>query len=342
MFAFSLRAQPRNVHVVIYTLWCSGIWLWKHVPPSLWIPNNAHFHVAMVRDPLAWMAAMRKAPYGLSCQSESLTSPCFLRPVNTWGPLATGIFIRFSSIMAVWNYYYSAYSESVHFVRYEDLVLQYHSTMVGISSEAQLYFSRNISHGSANQSIPQGPSKKHGESKTFKEALMYVQSQGWLKRYSRSELEIACKALNITLMKKFNYATCDALEHLGSPVRAEILAKLKPVAATKQSRVSSERYFIESQNSKVAACQNGTLEMWQTTGMDLRISFLHVMRNQSIFRSQDQCKIDQVKLSASQFSAEQICSTQEFFFTHYFSDSSSCKSMLEPLRTSIDDAERLI
>ncbi len=304
-----------------------GLWFWKHVPPSFWSPNKAHFHIAMIRDPLAWIVSMRKRSYGIRCESASLLAPCMLHPDHSWGKLSTALGIKFPSIMAIWNYYYSSYDETVRLVRYEDAVLRYRIVMEKLASDIQSFFPVPIPHETIGEPTVKERAKEHGFPKTHWQASAYNRAESWLSKYSQRDLQIACAGLSASLMKKFDYTTCDVFLNSESSARSKLLQKLKPINTTNSEYHRRTSLQLHAQLTAVGRrtsdfrvgmrpSESISLNKYCSANQHRQISSMP-HRNQHIFV--DRYSNENGNLSnSSRCANEHANSSGVFFFLHYF------------------------
>jgi hypothetical protein len=199
--------------------------VWKHLRPTelahIGVPKNAVLLVCL-RDPLSWLRSMRKAPYDLkSCVAGApygfnthkkdgfwIEQPCTLKS-KRFG-MYTMPRVDFSGLADYWNRWTTEYGElprlgfeHVVFIRYEDMVLETEAVLAEIANVINR-------EAPANAAQVHGPAKTHGRSNGRAEAIMKLNSKGYLHAYSHAELETACTALDRALMQEHGYTDCNA------------------------------------------------------------------------------------------------------------------------------------
>jgi hypothetical protein len=194
--------------------------LWKHSRPAYAVQDvDDKAIVVMVRDPLSWLQSIRKAPYnfepcmkGWGTMKRWLTNPCEMKTNTTSNAsLLVHPSVALPNLESFWNLWYEEYaqfttktSNSVVFVRYEDLVLNPEgelnrvATAIGAAPVAQL------------KHVDQ-PAKHHGKPNGRAVALEKLQTKSYLELYSPTERSQACARLNRDLMHDYHYADCDGL-----------------------------------------------------------------------------------------------------------------------------------
>lgn len=153
----------------------------KHMIP--WLVKRKDLDVIMVRHPMSWITGMRKAPYFLD---------------GTCLRLSAGRFC-FSSLVDIWNRYYSAYLEwdNAVLVRYEDLLLD------ATTSVAEIL---KLIGAKKKIKIVEKPAKTHGKSRSLAGAQHFNLMNKWRDAFSLDELKGHCSQVNTSLMDFFHYA----------------------------------------------------------------------------------------------------------------------------------------
>ena len=202
------RAAPRTT--------CAPF-VWKHTPPwrlRLSAAADRDFVFAMARDPLAWFVSVRKAPYILALNASApLAGRCTLERKRTGDPLSP-YSETFASLAEAWNSYYAGYAAlRVPLVRYEDLVLRHGPTMDNLTAAARAHGraaarARPPPRPTGDAPASTAAAKSHGSSRDWFEAREHVAAEAWLGAYSAANLSWACAALNASLLRHLDYATC--------------------------------------------------------------------------------------------------------------------------------------
>lgn len=169
--------------------------------------------ITMVRQPLAWLQSIKKAPYKLqSCVdgSDWLQRPC-VHPIPA-GHAGVDHEIQhnvtYASVMEIWNHWLKAYEEQwprmfsrALFIRYEDLVLEPVSVIREIAHQL------NVTEP-ANFAIPVESAKKSGLSSGRAEAVDRIRTKSHLWKFAGGELHSACTSLDEDIAEQFGYDEC--------------------------------------------------------------------------------------------------------------------------------------
>jgi hypothetical protein len=206
--------------------------LWKHsylsaLSPSLRRELKKHVAVAMLRNPLAWLASLEKAPYNLKNCAEGeawLTEPCHmpevLRNAGDPSPLKSSFLaeanvpvpftqkrIPLENVETVWNRWAADYLHLSKFVRasivvrYEDLVR---------SPEHELARIAALVNGTVRSPfvMQDAPAKGPGRPLNRTAALEKLEKRGYLALFSDANRRAACSRLDGAIMAQYGYDDC--------------------------------------------------------------------------------------------------------------------------------------
>mmetsp|Transcript_1621 Transcript_1621/g.2478 ORF Transcript_1621/g.2478 Transcript_1621/m.2478 type:complete len:280 (-) Transcript_1621:77-916(-) len=202
----------------------------KHMLP--WIlerrgrPKN-QINLIMVRHPISWITGMKKAPYFLNCEQRDYMrfpdTKCQLNLMWKFTPSNNSqkqrkiahrkerLDVDFSSIIDIWNQYYSAYLQwqegCALLLRYEDLLINpKKSIQLALSNVHDKHFSAVIQRRTTYSALNK-PAKTHGHSRSFESAKAFNLQKKWHSMFSQDQLNAHCKNVNATLLSFFAY-TC--------------------------------------------------------------------------------------------------------------------------------------
>lgn len=171
--------------------------------------------IAIVRDPLAWLQGVRKAPYELGnniSQDDWLTRSYTLRKDWYGGPPREG----YPSLSEAWNSHTHSYDSLSQYgfrrniaIRYEDVVMNLEKAIQTIADVLELPTPTFVSQLE--------DSAKFGDSHGHEEAKRLIEGNVYQKMFSQSEKKKACARLDMDIMHQHGYHSCDE-----QPANAEL------------------------------------------------------------------------------------------------------------------------
>lgn len=201
-----------------------GPGIWKHANLDALVhfePGHARQHreqhvigVAMVRNPLSWLQALRKAPYDFEDCVQGrrwLTHRCALpdsapRHQAAW----LGERLVFPSIPGIWSNWTESYQHLRDYgfdrsvvIRYEDLVTDPGAVLASIAEIAGVPLPSTVV-------IQKEPAKDTGEPHGRQEALRLIKTKAHLANYSQPDLRLACAQIDRRLARRLEYFDCSA------------------------------------------------------------------------------------------------------------------------------------